>query len=121
MTIQLSRREALKQTAVSSVGFMTWLSHASRLFSQEAGELVPFLDEPRTPPNRLDWEALDSWLTPQDQVYSVQHYGIPKFELKDFRLEIDGMLKHKKQFTVDELKALPKAEVVMTLECAGNG
>ena len=123
MTFQATRREALKQTAISSVGFMAWLSHTSRIFSQEAGEgeLVPFLDEPRTPPNRLDWEALDSWLTPQDQVYSVQHYGIPKFELKDYRLEIGGMVKHSKQFTVDELKALPKAEVVMTLECAGNG
>jgi DMSO/TMAO reductase YedYZ molybdopterin-dependent catalytic subunit len=123
MSDQTTRREALKQTALSSVGFMAWLSHASPMFSQQAseGELVPFLDEPRTSPNRLDWEVLDAWLTPQDQVFSVQHYGTPKFDYNDFRLEIGGMVKNSKQFTVDQLKALPKAEVVMTLECAGNG
>ena len=64
---------------------------------------------------------LDSWLTPQDQVFSVQHYGVPEFDYNNYRLEIGGMVKQPKQFTVDDLKALPKTEVVMTLECAGNG
>lgn len=102
---------------------MAWLSHASPVFSQEAnaGELVPFLDEPRTPPNRLDWEALDTWLTPQDQVFSVQHYGTPEFDYNNFRLEVSGLVKNPKQLTVEQLKALPKTEVEMTLECAGNG
>ena len=123
MTHQATRRDMLKRTAISSVGFMAWLSHTAPIFSQEAseGELVPFLDEPRTPPNRLDWEMLDSYLTPQDQVFSVQHYGIPEFDYNDYRLEIGGMVNSPKQFTVDQLKALPKADVVMTLECAGNG
>lgn len=118
-----TRREALKQTAISSIGFMAWLSNASPALSKEAGEgeLVPFVDEPRTPPNRLDWEVLEDSLTPQDQVFSVQHYGIPEFDYNDYRLEIGGMVRNPKQFTVDQLKALPKAEVVMTLECAGNG
>lgn len=123
MTIPTNRRTALSQTAISSMGFMAWLSHASPAYSQAAseGELLPFLDEPRTPPNRLDWEVLDSWLTPQDQVFSVQHYGVPEFDYNAFRLEIAGMVERPKQFTVDQLKALPKAEVVMTLECSGNG
>ena len=34
--------------------------------------LVPFLDMPRTPPNRLDWETLHDWLTPSDQVFPSQ-------------------------------------------------
>lgn len=123
MSQQSTRREALKRTALSSAGFVTWLAHASPTFSQEAneGQLVPFLDEPRTTPNRLDWEALDTWLTPQDQVFSVQHYGVPKFDYDAYRLEIGGMVKNPKQFAVEQLKAMPKAEVVMTLECAGNG
>ena len=45
-----------------------------------AEELVPFQNVPRAKPNSLDWETLDEWLTPQDQVFSVQHYGIPKVE-----------------------------------------
>lgn len=123
MTQHATRREALKRTAISSIGFMAWLSHASPVFSQQAseGELVPFLDEPRTPPDRLDWEVLEDSLTPQDQVFSVQHYGIPEFDYNDYRLEIGGMVKNPKQLTVDQLKSLPKADVVTTLECAGNG
>ncbi len=123
MTQSTTRREALKRAAVSSAGFLAWLSHASPAFSQQAGEgeLVPFLDEPRTPPDRLDWEVLEDTLTPQDQVFSVQHYGIPEFNYDDYRLEIGGMVRNPRQLTVDQLKALPKAEVVTTLECAGNG
>ena len=123
MNQSTTRRDAIRKTAMTSVGFMAWLSQAAPAVSQEAnqGELVPFLDEPRTPPNRLDWEVLDSWLTPQDQVFSVQHYGTPEFDYKEFRLEIGGMVKRPKRFSVEELKALPKAEVVTTLECAGNG
>jgi succinate dehydrogenase/fumarate reductase flavoprotein subunit len=107
MSKQSTRREALKRTALSSAGFVAWLANASPTFSQEAneGQLVPFLDEPRTTPNRLDWEALDTWLTPQDQVFSVQHYGVPKFDYDAFRLEIGGMVKSPKQFTVEQLKA----------------
>jgi len=123
MPVETNRRQALKQTALSSVGLMAWLTHASSAFAQEGsdGELVPFLDEPRTPPNRLDWEVLDSWLTPQDQVFSVQHYDVPKFDYKDFRLQVDGLVKQPKEFSLDDLKKLPKADVVMTLECSGNG
>jgi DMSO/TMAO reductase YedYZ molybdopterin-dependent catalytic subunit len=102
---------------------MAWLLKASPIFAEEVaeGEVVPFLDEPRTPPNRLDWEVMDSYLTPQDQVFSVQHYGTPKFDYADFRLDIGGMVQNPKQLTIEQIKSMPKAEVVMTLECAGNG
>lgn len=118
-----TRRHALKATAISSVGFLAWCRATSTLWAQQAseGELVPFVDEPRTAPNRLDWESLDSWLTPTDQVFSVQHYDIPSFELKDFQLEIGGLVNRPLKLTVEEIKQLPKADVVMTLECSGNG
>ncbi|MCA9127962.1 MAG: molybdopterin-dependent oxidoreductase, partial [Planctomycetales bacterium] len=118
-----NRRDALKHTAYSTMGALAWLSAAPIAFSQEAAEdeLVPFMDEPRTPENRLDWEVLDSWLTPQEQVFSVQHYGVPEFDYQDYRLEIGGMVGRPRQLTVDDLKSLPKSDVVTTLECAGNG
>ncbi len=123
MSLLTNRREALKQSAASALGLWGWLNAASPAFAQSAaaGELVPFLNEPRVTPNRLDWEVLDSWLTPQDQVFSVQHYGIPKFDYNDYRLEIGGLVSQPKQLTVEQIKALPKQEVVTTLECAGNG
>ena len=123
MTTRANRRDAIKQSMLTTAGFMAWLSNSSTTLAAQAreGELVPFVDEPRTPPNRLDWEVLDSWLTPQDQVFSVQHYGVPEFDYESYRLEVAGMVKTPRQLTVEELKALPKQDVVMTLECAGNG
>src|SRR5262249_23801043 len=74
-----------------------------------------------TPPNRLDWETLREWLTPQDQVFNVQHYGIPEFDEKSFTLEVAGLVRKPRRFTMDEIKKLPRAEQLMTLECSGNG
>jgi DMSO/TMAO reductase YedYZ molybdopterin-dependent catalytic subunit len=118
-----NRRQALKTSALTSLGFLAWCRATAPQFAQAAtdGELVPFIDEPRTPPNRLDWEALDTWLTPTDQVFSVQHYDIPTFEYKDFRLDVAGLVKNPLTLTLDEIKQLPKADVEMTLECSGNG
>jgi DMSO/TMAO reductase YedYZ molybdopterin-dependent catalytic subunit len=84
-------------------------------------ESVPFLGMPRTGEKSLDWETLSDWLTPQDQAFNVQHYGIPEFDAKDFKLEITGLVAKPKTFTMGELKALPKHDQLMTLECSGNG
>lgn len=84
-------------------------------------ELVPFLNVPRSGPNRLDWETLDSWLTPQDQVFSVQHYGMPEFDADKADLEIAGMVDRPKTLTMDDIRKLPREDQHMTLECSGNG
>jgi DMSO/TMAO reductase YedYZ molybdopterin-dependent catalytic subunit len=84
-------------------------------------ELVPFLDMPRTGPNRLDWETLTEWITPQDQVFSVQHYGTPEFDAAKFKLEITGLVDKPQTLTMDDIRALPKKDQLMTLECSGNG
>lgn len=89
---------------------------------QEAGEeLVPFQNVPRASPNSLDWETLDEWLTPQDQVFSVQHYGSPKVDADGFQLEVMGLVERPIKLTLNQIKARPKQEQLMTLECSGNG
>ena len=76
---------------------------------------------PRAKPESLDWETLDEWLTPQDQVFSVQHYGSPKVDATGFQLQIDGLVERPRKLTVNEIKALPREDRLMTLECSGNG
>lgn len=88
---------------------------------QPGEELVSFLNMPRAGEHQLDWETLNDWLTPQDQVFNVQHYGIPEFDEKDFKLEITGMVSRPMALTMDRLKALPRKDQLMTLECSGNG
>src|SRR5213079_1824914 len=76
---------------------------------------------PRTADKSLDWETLTDWLTPQDHAFNVQHYGIPEIDAQDFKLEIGGLVARPMALTMAELKALPKKDELMTLECSGNG
>lgn len=89
--------------------------------AQPDEELVGFLDMPRTGERQLDWETLADWLTPQNQAFNVQHYGVPEFEEKDFKLEITGLVAKPTTLTMADLKALPPKDQLMTLECSGNG
>ena len=103
----ISRRDALRIGGASVAAGLTLFADPAFVFpAEEAGEeLVPFLDTPRTPPNRLDWETLDSWLTPQDQVFNVQHYGIPEFDTAAYQLEITGLVDKPTSLSLEDLKA----------------
>ena len=119
----MTRRDLLKAGfATAAAGLTLPLWKAFALPPAKPGEeLVPFLNMPRTPPHRLDWEMLQDWLTPQDQVFGVQHYGIPEFDESKFRLEITGLVNKPMTFTMEQLRARAKKDQLMTLECSGNG
>src|SRR3954462_14929497 len=98
-----SRRDLLKAGISSVSAGLALMSMPKFVFpGQEAAEeLVPFQNVPRATPNSLDWETLteDEWLTPQDQVFSVQHYGIPKFETSSHALEIAGLVERPRKLS----------------------
>lgn len=123
MTNNLNRRDALKAGSAAFAVALAQLSMTDFVYPGEEDdeELVPFLNMPRSRPNMLDWETLDSWLTPQDQVFSVSHYGYPEFDEAKHTLKIDGLVEKPKTLSMDDIKALPKEERLMTLECSGNG
>jgi DMSO/TMAO reductase YedYZ molybdopterin-dependent catalytic subunit len=118
-----TRREILKAGLGGAMMCMTGLPFRALAFPepQPGEEAVPFLGMPRTGDKSLDWETLNDWLTPQDQAFNVQHYGIPEFDSKDFKLEISGLVARPMTFRMNELKALSKQDQLMTLECSGNG
>jgi len=123
MTDLASRREILQAGLASAAAGLALFSSPEFAFpGQEAGEeLVPFQNVPRSRPNSLDWETLTEWLTPQDQVFSVQHYGTPEVDPAKFTLEIAGLVERPRALTLEQLKALPRQDQLMTLECSGNG
>jgi len=120
---QFTRREILKgglgAMALCAAGWP--LAGMAFPAEQPGEELVSFLDTPRTSENRLDWETLTDWLTPQDQAFNVQHYGVPEFSELDFKLEITGLVARPRTLTMTDVKALPRKDQLMTLECSGNG
>ena len=123
MNGQQTRRDVLKAGTAAMAAVVAHISTAEFAFpgQGEDEELVPFLDMPPTAPNRLDWETLDEWLTPQDQVFSVQHYGVPEFDADEFKLEISGFVEDPTTLTLEDIKRFPRTDQLMTLECAGNG
>ena len=119
----ISRRQALGRSggALAALAF-----HGSPLFAAAAeGErTIPFLDQPGKPPiplpNLLDWQSLDSWITPNDRFFAVSHFGEPKVDVPGFKLRIGGLVDKPATLTIAEIKALPKVETAFTLECSGN-
>jgi len=118
-----SRRELMKLGLASFGAGLAAMHLPSFVFAGQdaAEELVPFQNVPRAKPESLDWETLDEWLTPQDQVFSVQHYGSPKVDAAAYQLQIEGLVERPRKLTLNEIKSLPREDRLMTLECSGNG
>ena len=120
---QTSRRQILRTAFVTLGAGAANMTLPSFVFpdEQDNEQHVPFLDMPETRPYRLNWEALDHWITPQQQIFNVQHYGVPEVDSGQFQLEIGGLVDNPQSISLDALKRLPKKEQLMTLECSGSG
>jgi DMSO/TMAO reductase YedYZ molybdopterin-dependent catalytic subunit len=123
-----SRRTLLKTglaaASLAAFGIPEWAVPALA----EGETLVPFTDIPNpfvTVPSEtnrfLDIRKIDGVFTPKDQFFTTQHYGHPSIDLTAFRLKISGLIDHPKTFTVDEIKAMGREDVVAGFECSGNG
>jgi DMSO/TMAO reductase YedYZ molybdopterin-dependent catalytic subunit len=66
-------------------------------------------------------ELLNTWITPNDLFYVRHHSYAARVEGSGWKLVIDGEVERPFSLTLDEVKALPRASVTVTLECAGNG
>ena len=123
-----SRRSVLKGSlAAAGLGLLGIPEWAMPVLAQ--GEtLVPFTDIPAnfaTNPSEvvrvLDIRTIAGALTPKDQFFTTQHYGHPTIDPATFRLKISGLVERPKSFSLDELKAMGKDELVAGFECSGNG
>ena len=124
--LNLSRRDMLIQSGAALTGLaLLPVSLKSQIFPTRSGEeVIPFLDQPPAPsrPGRslLNWEKLDSWITPNENFFRVSHYDKPVLNARTWKLEITGLVKYPKSLTLGELKARQRKEVIYTLECSGN-
>src|SRR6266487_5814480 len=73
--------------------------------------LAPFNAE--APP-----EALAGEVTPTELHYVRSNFALPAH---DGTLEVGGAVEHPTTLTLEDLRAMPAVERVVTLECAGNG
>jgi DMSO/TMAO reductase YedYZ molybdopterin-dependent catalytic subunit len=93
---------------------------------QPGDEVIWWTDQPAPfpfpgpPPVQLVWEELDTRWIPNDEFHVVSHYGEPELREQDWRLDIDGLVRHPRTLSLANVKARPRREVEFTLECSGN-
>ena len=76
---------------------------------------------PRPEDLEMPLDGFTEWITPIDRFFVRCHTYTPKVSLNDWSLKIDGVVEQPMTLTMDDLKKLPRVELVGVLECAGNG
>ena len=66
-------------------------------------------------------EALRYDITPTGLHYLLVHFDIPAVDPGRWKLRVGGSVGSPLEFSLDELRALPRVTLPVTLECAGNG
>jgi DMSO/TMAO reductase YedYZ molybdopterin-dependent catalytic subunit len=64
-------------------------------------------------------EQLTSAITPNDDVFVLAHFGIPRFDADEWRLHVDGMVRKPLSLTLDDVKRFPRFEAESFIKCAG--
>jgi sulfite oxidase len=59
-------------------------------------------------------------ITPLDAFYVRGHGAVPKYDPDGWRLRVHGLVERELELSLDDLRALPQREIVVTLQCAGN-
>ncbi|MDT8397887.1 MAG: sulfite oxidase [Pseudomonadales bacterium] len=126
-----SRRDLIRQgLALGGMAATSSLPFWSSLALGAGEELVPFTDMPEAyavPPvtpgaiHYLDTRAIDSFYTPNDDFYIIQHYNQPVLAEDSYRLQISGLVDKPMILNLAELKRRPKVEIDAGFECGGNG
>jgi sulfite oxidase len=67
-------------------------------------------------------DGFNQWITPIDQFFVRCHTYTPEPpKLAEWRLKLDGVVNQPVMLAMDDLKKMPRVEMVAVLECAGNG
>lgn len=124
------RRNAIKSgLALGGFAATAGMPFWSELALAQGEELVPFSDVPEgfmAPPvtpgamHFQDTRLIDSFYTPNEDFYIVQHYGQPVIPDDEYGLTITGLVDRPLRFSLEELRQRDKVEIDAGFECGGN-
>jgi sulfane dehydrogenase subunit SoxC len=64
-------------------------------------------------------DELVAYTTPQESLFVLAHFGIPRFDLSSWRLEVGGLVDRPRAYSFEELTKLPARTVESFHQCAG--
>ncbi len=110
--MKLSRRSFF---AATGAGVLARAVHAADLSKMT-------VRSPRPEDLEMPLDGFHEWITPADRFFVRCHTYLPApAHLSDWTLKLDGVVNQPLTLTMDDLKKLPRVEMVAVLECAGNG
>jgi DMSO/TMAO reductase YedYZ molybdopterin-dependent catalytic subunit len=77
------------------------------------------MDPPTTFRHKVRAEQLTTAVTPNDDIFVLAHFGIPRFDLAGWRLRIEGLVAKPLTLTLDDIKRFPKVATEAFIKCAG--
>ncbi len=69
----------------------------------------------------MPFGALDHFITKTEDFFVRCHFPIPEIARDRWRLRLGGLVARPLDLSLDEVRAMPRASVTATIECAGNG
>ncbi len=66
-------------------------------------------------------EGVRSWVTPTRLFFVRNHFAVPEVDLATWCLTVEGRVKKRRTWDLEELLTMPERTVFATVECAGNG
>src|SRR5580765_4177542 len=100
--ITFTRREMLR-TSVAAAALAFTQYPPSLVGGQEAesgGVLIPFLDTQPPGKHQTRWSELTDWHTKSDDLYDVHHYNVPGLKAEDHVLEVSGLVRKPRTFSL---------------------
>jgi len=77
------------------------------------------MEEPRN--LEFPLSTLSDWKVPNERFFVRAHFAVPKVDMANYKLTVEGHVENPLSLTLDEVKKLPQVTRPLLLECAGNG
>src|SRR5713101_588411 len=103
MDVKPGRREFLGGLAIGAAALL----QEGVFWGAEEEKAIPFIGTQPFNPEKpgMVWDQLTEWITPNEQLFAVGHYGVAEVDPANWKLDIGGLVSKPRSLTLADLKA----------------